>query len=499
MRDVKSVVDQITPILSDMASEERRLLVARDERMAASAAHGQRVASPPRNRRDRRSILLFAFAGLRRGKMRGAREANAQRARASNISRKAKIASLGWRRPCRSASSCSTSHPTFRATHASCMRTLKRASSPGSTPGTSSESPSKRSYLTTTTPADTSGRSRPPFAGRSPPGATRSSKWTAARLKPGRVPHCVSLGGRGAAVIYNNVTEKRKAETALRESEARFREARRRHAPQIVWTAKADGSLDYYNRRSFEYTGMTPEETRERGWAPVHGHPDDRQASRAKWTNAVATGEPHEGRYRLKRASDGTYRWHLGRALPIRDSQRQRSRSGSGPRRISTTRSARTKRSARASSPSAKGPPERRRTSDFERSSRRRRTRSSSSTRRARSSSSTRRPKSSSGTNGESWKGSRSRCCCPRAFVASTRRSARVTFRTRPRARWARGSSSRVDARTARSFRSKSAWDPSRLTKGCSSRARSATSAHESRPKSDCAPARRPFVGSSTV
>lgn len=89
--------------------------------------------------------------------------------------------------------------------------------------------------------------------------------------------------------------------------------------PQIVWTAKADGNLDYYNQKWFDYTGMNLEQTKDWGWAPVI-HPDDLQNCIALWTQAVKTGEPYEVEYRFKRASDGVYRWHLGRAKSVRDS-----------------------------------------------------------------------------------------------------------------------------------------------------------------------------------
>ena len=88
--------------------------------------------------------------------------------------------------------------------------------------------------------------------------------------------------------------------------------------PQIVWTANPDGWLDYYNQRWFDYTGLTLEQTRGWGWEPVL-HPDDLQNCVQRWTHACATGEPYETEYRFKRAADGKYRWHLGRALPVRD------------------------------------------------------------------------------------------------------------------------------------------------------------------------------------
>ncbi len=89
--------------------------------------------------------------------------------------------------------------------------------------------------------------------------------------------------------------------------------------PQIVWTANPDGWLDYYNDRWVAYTGMTVEQTQGWGWAPVL-HPDDLQRCIEVWKHCVETGEPYEIEYRFRRASDGSYRWHLGRALPVRDS-----------------------------------------------------------------------------------------------------------------------------------------------------------------------------------
>jgi PAS domain S-box-containing protein len=86
--------------------------------------------------------------------------------------------------------------------------------------------------------------------------------------------------------------------------------------PQIVWTARPDGDLDYYNQRWFDYTGTTFEETQGRGWEMML-HPDDLQRSVDNWTEAVRTGRSYEDEYRFKRAFDGVYRWHLARAVPI--------------------------------------------------------------------------------------------------------------------------------------------------------------------------------------
>lgn len=104
----------------------------------------------------------------------------------------------------------------------------------------------------------------------------------------------------------------------LAESEERFRQLADA-MPQIVWTARADGYLDYYNRRWFEYTGMTLEQTEGWGWQPVL-HPDDVENCLRVWSRAVVEGDGYQIEYRFRRASDGQYRWHLGRAVPMRDS-----------------------------------------------------------------------------------------------------------------------------------------------------------------------------------
>ena len=108
------------------------------------------------------------------------------------------------------------------------------------------------------------------------------------------------------------------AEEAVRASELRFKQLAD-SMPQMVWAAAPDGAIDYYNQRWHDYTGMTFEQTKNWGWEPVL-HPDDLQNTIDRWTQACETCVPYEIEYRFKRA-DGVYRWHLGRALPIRDAQ----------------------------------------------------------------------------------------------------------------------------------------------------------------------------------
>ena len=106
----------------------------------------------------------------------------------------------------------------------------------------------------------------------------------------------------------------------------------------MVWTAEADGAHDYFNAHNTEYTGLTLEQLRGWEWQATI-HPDNLSRCLELWSRSVATGEPYEIEYRLRRF-DGTYRWHLARALPLRDDS-GRVKKWSVPASTSTTRSGR--------------------------------------------------------------------------------------------------------------------------------------------------------------
>ena len=89
--------------------------------------------------------------------------------------------------------------------------------------------------------------------------------------------------------------------------------------PQLVWTAKPDGTIDYLNHRWIEYTGVDLEELRRRSGDVGVIHADEIDETWRLWRAALATGEPYEQEYRIRRAADGSYRWFLGRAVPIHD------------------------------------------------------------------------------------------------------------------------------------------------------------------------------------
>lgn len=91
--------------------------------------------------------------------------------------------------------------------------------------------------------------------------------------------------------------------------------------PQLAWMADESGSIFWYNDRWMEYTGSTLDEMRGWGWEKVH-HPDHVSRVVAKIRHSFETGEPWEDTFPL-RGRDGTYRWFLSRATPIRDASRK--------------------------------------------------------------------------------------------------------------------------------------------------------------------------------
>lgn len=81
--------------------------------------------------------------------------------------------------------------------------------------------------------------------------------------------------------------------------------------PHMAWVGDPEGRVLYVNERFCRYAGRDRAWVREHGWQALV-HPDDNDAADAAWSRAIATGEPYEHEYRLRR-QDGTYRWHLDR------------------------------------------------------------------------------------------------------------------------------------------------------------------------------------------
>jgi two-component system CheB/CheR fusion protein len=112
------------------------------------------------------------------------------------------------------------------------------------------------------------------------------------------------------------VGERKRSQDALREAERRLRFVLDA-MPQKVFTAKPTGDLDYLNQQWIQYSGCTAEELAGSGVLRTV-HPSDVDASRGAWQHSMETGEPFLAMQRLRR-SDGEYRWHSSRAVPMRD------------------------------------------------------------------------------------------------------------------------------------------------------------------------------------
>jgi PAS domain S-box-containing protein len=120
----------------------------------------------------------------------------------------------------------------------------------------------------------------------------------------------------GVIAIVVETTAKVIAENQVRSSEATFRTLAQ-SIPNQVWASSADGNVNWYNDRVYEYAGVEPGQLDDTGWASIL-HPEDVVPASQAWIAAVASGQIYETEFRIRRA-DGAYRWHIVRALPIVD------------------------------------------------------------------------------------------------------------------------------------------------------------------------------------
>ncbi|MBO3460412.1 PAS domain-containing protein [Aetokthonos hydrillicola Thurmond2011] len=125
-----------------------------------------------------------------------------------------------------------------------------------------------------------------------------------------------------AVRIFGNVqdiSDYKQAQEELQRSEARYRYLAEA-VPQMVWTCNADGSCDYINKRFCEYTGLTVEQSMGLEWLSAL-HPDDVEVTQEVWWNAVKSGTDYKHEYRVRRGTDGSYRWHMVLGVPLKDEQ----------------------------------------------------------------------------------------------------------------------------------------------------------------------------------
>jgi PAS domain S-box-containing protein len=123
----------------------------------------------------------------------------------------------------------------------------------------------------------------------------------------------------GASKIARDITQTRRLHAALIESEARFRQLADT-MPQMVWTARPDGYLDYYNDRWYEFTGLSRVAFGDERWETLV-HPEDIRQAHESWYAAVDAGKPYNFEYRFLDRHENRWRWFVGRALPVRDTE----------------------------------------------------------------------------------------------------------------------------------------------------------------------------------
>ncbi len=122
----------------------------------------------------------------------------------------------------------------------------------------------------------------------------------------------------GAITSFYDITDRKRAEDSLRESEQRMRFVMD-SMPQKLFTATPSGGVDYFNPQWTEFTGLPFETIRDWGWTQFI-HPDDVAENVRVWKHSIDTGEPFQFEHRFRRA-DGEYRWHFSRALARRDAE----------------------------------------------------------------------------------------------------------------------------------------------------------------------------------
>jgi PAS domain S-box-containing protein len=128
----------------------------------------------------------------------------------------------------------------------------------------------------------------------------------------------ITLLQQKANSLETEVIERQRAREALRESEERFR-FMAESMPQKIFTARPNGDIDYFNPQWIAFTGLPFEEIRGWGWIQFV-HPDDVKENIRCWQHSIETGEPFYIEHRF-RGADGVYRWHVSRAIPMRDAR----------------------------------------------------------------------------------------------------------------------------------------------------------------------------------
>ena len=117
-------------------------------------------------------------------------------------------------------------------------------------------------------------------------------------------------------VLLTDMDDRKRAEDAVRASERNLKLVIDT-IPAVAWSARTDGSADFFSQHYLDYLGLSLEQVKDWGWTAAV-HPDDLSGLTATWQRAMASEQAGEAEARLRRF-DGSYRWFLFRTNPLRD------------------------------------------------------------------------------------------------------------------------------------------------------------------------------------
>jgi PAS domain S-box-containing protein len=138
-------------------------------------------------------------------------------------------------------------------------------------------------------------------------------RWLLSRALPEVHPPEPPVYWHGA---LTEVHDQRELSEVLRRGEAELRFLAD-SIPELIWTATAEGFIDYYNRYTTDYSGLTKDELGPTGWVSLL-HPSEQAEAARRWVKCIASSEAYEGEFRMRR-QDGAYRWHIIRARQLAD------------------------------------------------------------------------------------------------------------------------------------------------------------------------------------